>query len=349
VETTDAQLVFFRYPRTHEGAGPRPFSYSFREDASRLFTITRTHAHTRTRTTKQPPSMKVAVYLSDAVGHLNPALALSRELLTRGHQLRFYLNSPHNEDNVRNMVAKASGVSGEAADIARFKEHELNFAEAVPAFEDQDPTDQAVNDYVLFLAKSQFLQVGAFLADVEAFAPQLILYDPAFVNPPLAAYLLGCPCASMVTYPSMNHIVNFTADKTHEGKAKVLAALRMSKTMRHYRNLYLDMYSFDLFANFVQPYNYLPGGLQICTGIREFELEMPPAVREIYGEMDRDCLYVGPMLLSKDQGRVASQNVGKTCERQPIDAPFPHREVAAHKAEGKKIVYVSFGTVVSGG
>ena len=44
------------------------------------------------------------------------------------------------------------------------------------------------------------------------------------------------------------------------------------------------------FANFVQPYNYLPCGLQICTGIREFELEMPPAVREIYGEMDRDCL-----------------------------------------------------------
>ena len=55
------------------------------------------------------------------------------------------------------------------------------------------------------------------------------------------------------------------------------------------------------------------------------------------------------MLLSKDQGRVASQNVGKACERQPIDAPFPHREVAAHKAEGKTIVYVSFGTVVSGG
>mmetsp|Transcript_631 Transcript_631/g.1308 ORF Transcript_631/g.1308 Transcript_631/m.1308 type:complete len:270 (+) Transcript_631:1184-1993(+) len=54
------------------------------------------------------------------------------------------------------------------------------------------------------------------------------------------------------------------------------------------------------------------------------------------------------MLLSKDQGRVASQNVGKTCERQPIDAPFPHREVAAHKAEGKKIVYVSFGTVATG-
>ena len=75
---------------------------------------------------------------------------------------------------------------------------------------------------------------------------------------------------------------------------------------------------------------------------------MPSAVQEIYGGMDAECKYVGPMLLSEEQGRVSSIPHGSKCERQWIDEPFPHDELEKYKRKGKKIVYASFGTVATG-
>merc|ERR1712241_1494591 len=104
----------------------------------------------------------------------------------------------------------------------------------------------------------------------------------------------------------------------------------------------------DLFENFILSTFYLRSGLQICTGTKEFELSMPSAVQEIYGGMDAGCKYVGPMLLSEEQGRVSSIPHGSKCERQWIDEPFPHDELEKYKRNGKKIVYASFGTVATG-
>merc|ERR1712017_9756 len=67
------------------------------------------------------------------------------------------------------------------------------------------------------------------------------------------------------------------------------------------RNQMLEDYDIDLFENFIPSTFYLRSGLQICTGTKEFELSMPSAVQEIYGGMDAECKYVGPMLLSEGQ------------------------------------------------
>jgi len=91
----------------------------------------------------------------------------------------------------------------------------------------------------------------------------------------------------------------------------------------------------------------LPTGLQVCTGIKEFEQEMPEVVRDIYGDIDKECVYVGPMLISKEEGRIASQE--KLPKKQWIDDPFPYDRLRQYEVEeGRKIIYAAFGTVATG-
>merc|ERR1712157_417330 len=69
---------------------------------------------------------------------------------------------------------------------------------------------------------------------------------------------------------------------------------------------------------------------------------------EIYGEIDKDCLYVGPMLLTQEQGRVSTHSVISEREKQWLDEPFPYDELREYKRQGKKVIYAAFGTVATG-
>merc|ERR1711937_298972 len=100
-------------------------------------------------------------------------------------------------------------------------------------------------------------------------------------------------------------------------------------------------------ANFVMGSYHLITGLCVCTGIKEFDPGMPECVKEVYGDIDEDCVYVGPMLITKEEGRINSLNPGPKCQHQAIDEPFPYDEMRKHKEAGKKIIYASFGTVAA--
>merc|ERR1712072_9577 len=141
----------------------------------------------------------------------------------------------------------------------------------------------------------------------------------------------------------------FFGKHTEEERSVALEEYKQSTTVSKVRDWYFENYTFDIFSNVIPSAHYFSSGLNICTGIKEFDLGMPQAVSEVYGGVDEQCLYVGPMLLTKEQGRVSSQIVVGAKERTLLDAPFPLEELKKYKRKGKKkIIYVSFGTVATG-
>merc|ERR1712072_884655 len=86
-----------------------------------------------------------------------------------------------------------------------------------------------------------------------------------------------------------------------------------------------EAYNLDYFEHFTPSANsFSPTSLSICTGVPEFDAEIPKCVKSA-----GDLLHVGPMVLTEDEG------------------PFPFDEIRQQKDKGKTIVYLSFGTVVT--
>ena len=136
---------------------------------------------------------------------------------------------------------------------------------------------------------------------------------------------------------------------TEKEKNSSIEEFKCSRFLQKYYKDFQEQYGFDLFDQFVPASYFLRSGLQICTGIEEFDLKMPPVFKDLYGGMDGECKYVGPMFLTDEQGRVSSMSHGPKCEHQWLDEPFPHDQLKRYKEQGKKIIYVSFGTVAAGG
>uniref|UniRef100_A0A7S2Z5M5 Glycosyltransferase n=1 Tax=Chloropicon laureae TaxID=464258 RepID=A0A7S2Z5M5_9CHLO len=288
--------------------------------------------------------MKIALLPPDAVGHTNPLLALSRELLARGHELRFFLQTEMHEEHLSTFHDRASTcVFGD-----RNRDNGLGEAlKNVPAYEDQDETDQKIGDWALYSYQDKLPEnFPKMLEALKDYAPDVIVYDPVDVLAAMAAHLLQVPSVSHLTLPAFNvHPIAMGNDKS---AAEAMEQTRQSKTARACNQHFIDKYGFDFLANYVPASYHNLNGLSICTGIKEFDPEMPECVREIYGDMDKDCVYVGPMLISKEEGRISSLNPGPKCEHQAIDEPFPHEALEKHKEDGKTIVYASFGTVATG-
>merc|ERR1712176_373562 len=215
-------------------------------------------------------------------------------------------------------------------------------------YEDQDESDRKVNDLIICMLGAAWYSLPGELKDLKKFGADLILYDPFVVSAPIAAYVLNIPCVSTVTVPSVNHYTALAGRTSEEEYRLALEEIQESSTMQRFASLLLEKYNFDVFDKFIMLNNYLKTGLNICTGIKDFEPAMPEAVKEKYGDIDEKSVYVGPMLLTKEQGRVSSNpQANPEANRQSIDAPFPSEDLQKYKEQGKTIVYVSFGTVAT--
>merc|ERR1712176_657226 len=295
-------------------------------------------------TSRRDLKMKIAVSPISAVGHLNPMLALASKLLSRGHILRFYPVSAKN----RECISALPYQNIEFCELYDDEDVLTKAVSAIASYDDQHESDQKVDNVVMALLKQSFESMPQYLDDLAVFQPDLILYDPVLLNPPVAAYLMNVPCCSTITFPGFNYYSMFYGKHNEEEKMLTMEEYKQSNTLATYRNLYFERYNFDIFNNLVLLNHFLPKGLNICTGIKEFELKMPNVVKEVYGEMDKDCVYVGPMLLSEEEGRVNSSPIAHLSqEHQWIDDPFPYDDLQESKRKGKQIIYVSFGTVAT--
>jgi len=292
--------------------------------------------------------MRIAVYTMDAIGHLNPLLALCSKLMERGHFLRFFLSSDKNEKNLEKLPFKGKFDMVRVYEDGGELSHEAFMSDIKP-YEDQTESDKKVSDIIVGMLVQSSKQMPTFLEKIKEFDCDLIIYDPFFVNAAAAAYLLNIPCVSTITFPGFNVYPIFFGKHTEEERSVALEEYKQSSTVSKVRDWYFENYTFDIFSNVIPSAHYFSSGLNICTGIKEFDLEMPQAVSEVYGGVDEQCLYVGPMLLTKEQGRVSSQIVVGAKERTLLDAPFPLEELKKYKRKGKKkVIYVSFGTVATG-
>ena len=283
--------------------------------------------------------MKVAIFAFEGVGHLNPQLALATKFLEKGHDVRFYLLSEKMEADIKKLPF-------DALDVHVTPECMKN---ASPVeYEDQDESDRKVNDLIICMLGAAWYSLPGELKDLKKFGADLILYDPFVVSAPIAAYVLNIPCVSTVTVPSVNHYTALAGRNGEEEYRLALEEIQESSTMQRFASLLKEKYNFDVLDKFIMLNNYLKTGLNICTGIKDFEPAMPEAVKEKYGDIDEKSVYVGPMLLTKEQGRVSSNpQANPEASRQSIDAPFPSEDLQKYKEQGKTIVYVSFGTVAT--
>jgi UDP:flavonoid glycosyltransferase YjiC (YdhE family) len=293
-------------------------------------------------------SLRIAIAMVDSVGHLNPQIALASKLMQRGHFCRFYLPTEQVKETISKLPYSNMNFSDVEFNDAGTRNNKDSTFREEESYAQQDPSDQHVNDFVLTMMKKSFDGMPKFLADIKAYEPDLIVYDPFLLNPAIAAYMLNVPCCSTITFPGFNYYSMFYGRHTEHEKKLAVDEYKQSKTLSKYRNLFLEKYSFDIFSNFIPTNNYLPRGLNLCTGIKDFDQKMPEVVKPVYGDMDEDCLYVGPMLLTQEQGRVSAPSVIPESEKQWLDEAFPYDALRECKKQGKKIVYASFGTVATG-
>jgi UDP:flavonoid glycosyltransferase YjiC (YdhE family) len=287
--------------------------------------------------------MRIAICPFDGVGHLNPLLAIASKLAHRGHLCRFYLMSDTFE-------ASINSVPFPNVDVSRlYEEGGAHFSSLVPKHEDQDATDMKISDLPVAMVAHAYKYMPQFVEGLREFEADLIIYDPFVLSPVVAASILDLPCVSTTTVSNFNQYTLLCDRHTEEEKALGIEEHKQSKTLSKYHKLFLEKYDFDIFSRVVLLNNYLPQGLNLCSGIKDFEQKMPEVVKPVYGDMDKDCLYVGPMLLSKEEGRISVMKDGAVgeSEKQWLDEPFPYDALREYKKQGKKIIYASFGTVAT--
>ncbi len=141
------------------------------------------------------------------------------------------------------------------------------------------------------------------LGALKDYGPDVLIHDPVDVAAAMAAQVLQVPSVSHLTFPAFNiHPLGMSADKTIR---EALECVRRSKTARKCNDHFIEQHGIDMFANYVPASYHNLEGLAICTGIGELDPETPEVVRGIYGDMASKCHYVGPMLLSKEEGRIS--------------------------------------------
>merc|ERR1712072_1246235 len=264
-------------------------------------------------------NMRIAICPFDGVGHLNPLLAIASKLAHRGHLCRFYLMSDTFE-------ASINSVPFPNVDVSRlYEEGGAHFSSLVPKHEDQDATDIKVSDLPVALVAHAYKYMPRFIEGLREFEADLIIYDPFVLSSVVAASILDLPCVSTITVSNFNQYTLLCDRHTEEEKALGIEEHKQSKTLSKYHKLFLEKYYFDIFSRVVLLNNYLPQGLNLCSGIKDFEQKMPEVVKPVYGDMDKDCLYVGPMLLSKEEGRSSVSM-----------SPFPTTIFASTRSRARK-------------
>merc|ERR1711977_499974 len=168
--------------------------------------------------------------------------------------------------------------------------------------------------------RSLFDCMPEFADDIQKFAPNVIIYDPKATCACLTAVMFGCPCVATQTYPGMNFIhpligLNFTeADNFIEAQSK-------SVLVNKYNNRIIEKYGHDLLSHSMLCHAVIPTGLQICTGIEEFNCELSPRSEHLLKGMN--CAYVGPM--RNDSARIASINTQTSNSKSVMDTfPLDH-------------------------
>merc|ERR1739848_464962 len=117
----------------------------------------------------------------------------------------------------------------------------------------------------------------------RVFQPSLIIYDPFSLLGMMAARVLGIPSVCTITVPALNSYPILSGLASEEEKRRKLQDYRDSSTLSKIGGALKIRWGINPVEEAVLMSCYVPKGLNICTGIIEFEQKMPDAVKAIHG------------------------------------------------------------------
>ncbi|WZN65583.1 UDP-glucoronosyl and UDP-glucosyl transferase [Chloropicon roscoffensis] len=281
------------------------------------------------------PVERIAVVPFDAVGHMNPQIALVSSFLTRGAKLRFYLATPQFKSTIEDLGKGGESISS----LVLSDTEDVHLLTSPPA---ADGSDDNISGLTIGICSHTLQTLPKMLEDLRAFKPDVIVYDPFAIAGAIAARMLDVPAVCTVTVPNVGSIPIFAGCSCDGDKRKKLEEVRASKSLIDLGRRFEELLGFDPLETMLVMSAYLPNGLQLCTGVKSFEQKIPDFVTKEVFRGDLKSCYVGPMLST--QHRVTLKKV-ESSKKQWIDLDFPHQQLSAWKREGKKIVYMSMGTV----
>ena len=302
---------------------------------------------------------KFACCVFDAAGHTNPLLALTSELCERGHHVLFVLASPMMVGAIKKSKAKfTEGPAEEGGsysfetlwteeDLARFAGPREDIMKgAIPETDDQTEDQLSFPNFFLYSWAKGVETMDAYkriAKSVDAF-----IADPIMMNPSVVALMEGKPLISTVTFPQFACVPSLIGIEDEEEQR---AKMEMLERAVHESSdkLRKDFYpGFNFFKNFVSSAGMLPTGLNLCTGVKEFDKDLPALLQRMMGEEAKDSMhYVGPMVLSEEDGHISQAPKSDGTVEGAAEDAFPMDRIEQWKAEGRKVIYASFGTVAS--
>merc|ERR550532_261633 len=280
---------------------------------------------------------------------MNPTLPVVAELQARGCSVSYFV-----EDTLRSVVEAAGAVwrpfrypNSSFTGTLRSLDEE-GIAELVPV---GTPAEElAATPNCLVYGARQMLP--ALLQDLRALAPppSAIVYDPFLAAAPVAAHVLGLPAISLFTM--MGPGVMSKASEVME------AGFERKPWVEKPRQDILKQYGFDVFAQGMLTEWYSPIENIVAT---IDELFVPPqsvTQKERFGSMPFKC--VGALAdhkvkrlanagLGQEEGAtLAGAGIEGDAEGLDLDLPVPWEDLDAARATGRRILYVSLGTVATG-
>ncbi|CAK9035724.1 Uncharacterized UDP-glucosyltransferase YojK [Durusdinium trenchii] len=254
-----------------------------------------------------------------ATGHMNPTLPLARELTARNIPVTYFVN-----ERVREVV-EATGATWRALqDPKHLTEEQL--AKYVPP-------DAAKEDYefpmsVLVFSASCAPQLIQELRALKP-PPSVILYDPFLPIGLVAAQELGIPCVGTVTVAGPG-VIEVPPPVRQKWESNGVS----QRAWQELKDLYnLDVFEHGSFLEFYSPHQNI---VSTCDSL--YTGPKTPLQLERFGNFPFER--VGPLLNSKIL-RLSNAELGGTVPTLPP-------EVDAAIAAGKKILYLSAGTVATG-
>jgi len=274
-------------------------------------------------------------------GHLNPMLALAKGMADKGVQCTFYIKEGLKSDYLLDLSPNVR-----VTNLLPSKD------EAVYKLLQEGEVEE-ISRVILGAFKDAVNYLEGFMNVMIDERPDAIIYDPFLTFPLVAASILQIPTVATVTFPGVNMFPSIIA--TDEQQQQELVHLyRTHPTLQEFNSYMKRKFGVDVLEYCLPLSNVIPTGLQICTGLPEFDVPLPSIMKKTYGEISsKQISYVGPMLLQK--GRVSFTSTensedysdGPLYEPAELDAPFPIDKVAKAKEEGKTIIYCSMGTVAT--
>merc|ERR1712159_662338 len=282
-------------------------------------------------------------------------LALSSQLMQRGHRVFFLLTTPMNIENIRS--SKKEFEEGKdyhfeklwsEDDLRRLREDPTTFYQAVlPPKSSQDEHEIRVPELLLHsMVKSCVEQAPKFIEAVKRCEIDVLISDPILLNATIAAAQTDVPVVCVVTFPGFSSVPLWCGKDTEEERRDALESFKRAGVIANAARSLKQMYGIDFFENFLPSLHMLPKSLNLCTGIPEFDEELPAVAKEVMGSgIEETFLHVGPMVLSEEEGHIA---VWSKEGKREQESDFPFDRVQKFKEEGRKVVYISFGSMVAG-